>query len=39
MADIGKLLKAEKDFSEKVEKELPKCQELAKVITDFLVLF
>jgi len=30
MAD-GKLVKAEKDFAETVDKELPICQELAKV--------
>ena len=31
MADTGKLLKQEKDFSGTVDKELPVCQELAKV--------
>ena len=31
MADSGKLIKVEKDFSETVDKELPACQELAKV--------
>jgi len=31
MADSGKLVKQEKDFSETVDKELPACQELAKV--------
>lgn len=29
--DGGKLVKVEKDFTETVEKELPVCQELAKV--------
>lgn len=36
--DSGKLVKVEKDFSETVDKELPICQELAKVrIIDFLI--
>lgn len=32
MAHSGKLVKQEKDFTETVDKELPACQELAKVI-------
>ena len=31
MANDGKLIKQEKDFTETVDKELPACQELAKV--------
>lgn len=38
MVDTGKLLKQEKDFSETVEKELPVCQELAKVSVSVNVL-
>ena len=34
MANSGKLVKQEKDFSETVDKELPACQELAKVFLD-----
>ena len=31
MAESGKLMKQEKDFSDDVDKQLPECQELAKV--------
>ena len=41
MAESGKLVKQEKDFSDTVDKQLPECQELARVsfISNFLRLF
>jgi len=34
MADVGKVVKMEVDYSDTVDKKLPECQEMAKVCSE-----
>ena len=39
MADAGKLVKMEVDYSDAVDKKLPECQEMAKVCQRRFIMF